>query len=108
MVGAPNQQRKSDMGCQMGYVEIYEDFSTEFVPYKAPQFRYYNEGEEHEDTNDFWIEVPKPRKIKKGSEAEFSPKMSKEAMAIRYAKETGITSPRKIRALINILNQTDE
>ena len=108
MVGAPNQQRKSDSGCQMGYVEIYDDFSVKFIPYKSPEFRYYNEGEEHENTNDFWIEIPKPRKLKKGSEAEFSPKMSKETMARRYAEETGITSPRKIKALIDILNQTEE
>lgn len=108
MVGAPNQQRKSDAGCDMGYLEIYDDFSVKFIKYDAPQFRYYKEGEEHEDTNDFWIEIPKSKKLKKQSEAEFKPTMSKETMARRYAEETGIKSPRKIRALIDILNETDD
>jgi len=108
MVGAPNQQRTSDSGCQMGYVEIYEDLSFDFVPYKGPKFKYYKEGEEHENTPDFWIEIPKPRKMKKGSEAEFKPTMSKETMARRYAEETGITSQRKIQALIDVLTKTDE
>jgi DNA repair exonuclease SbcCD nuclease subunit len=108
MVGAPNQQRKSDAGCTMGYLEMYDDFSVKFIPYNAPQYRYYKEGEEHEDTNDFWIEIPKPKKIKKQSEAEFKSTMDKTEMAKMYAKETGVTSPRKIQALIDVLNKTDE
>ena len=108
MVGAPNQQRKSDSECEMGYLEIYNDFSTKFIKFAAPRFRYYNEGEEHENTWDFWIEIKKPKKLKKGSEAAFKPTMNREQMARQYAEETGITSPRKIKALINILNQTDD
>ena len=108
MVGAPNQQRKSDSGCEMGYLEIYDDFSVKFVKFATPQFRYYKEGEEHEDTWDFWIEIKKPKKLKKGSEASFKPSMDREKMARRYAEETGITSPRKIKALINVLKQTDD
>ena len=108
MVGAPNQQRKSDADCVMGYLEIYSDFSVKFIKYDAPRFRYYKEGETHPDTNDFWVELKKPKKLKKGSEAEFKPTMKKEEMARQYAKETGITSPRKIKALIEVLNQTDD
>lgn len=108
MVGAPNQQRKSDTGCEMGYLEIYDDLSVKQVFYDAPGFRYYKEGEEHEDTNDFWIEIPKPKKIQKQSEAEFRPNMNKIIMAKRYAKETGVKSPKKINALINVLSQTDD
>jgi len=108
MVGAPNQQRKSDAGCDMGYLEIYDDFSVKQVIYKSPKFRFYQEGEEHERTLDFWIEIPKPKKIKKHSEAEFKSTMDKTEMAKRYAEEKGIKSSRKIRALIDILNKTDE
>jgi len=108
MVGAINQQRKSDAGCEMGYLEIYNDFSVEFMPLKNPGFRFYKEGEEHEDTDDFWIEIPKPKKIKKGSEAEFKANMDKTEMAKRYAIETGLKSKRRIKALIDILNQTDD
>jgi len=108
MVGAPNQQRKSDSGCKMGYLEIYDDFSVKFIECNISQFRYYKEGEEHENTNDFWIEIPKPKKLKKQSEAEFRPTMDKTTMAKRYARETGVKSLKKINALINILNETDE
>jgi len=108
MVGAPNQQRKSDAGTEMGYLEIYNDFSVKFIKWHAPKFRTFHEGEEHEDTNDYWTEIPKPKKLKKSSEAEFKPTMDKTEMAKRYAKETGVKSPKKINALINILNKTDE
>lgn len=108
MVGAPNQQRKSDADCEMGYLKIYDDFSIKFITYKSPQFRYFNEGETHEETNDFWIEIPKPKKLKKQSEAEFKPTMDKITMAKRYAEETGIKNKRKVQALIDILQKTDD
>lgn len=108
MVGAPNQQRKSDAGCEMGYLEIYDDFSVEFMKMDNPEFRFYKEGEEHEDTNDFWVEIPKPKKMRKNSEAEFKATMDKTKMAKQYAKETGIKSKRRIKALIDILEQTDD
>jgi len=108
MVGAPNQQRKSDAGCKMGYLKIYSDFSVKFVDLGMPEFKYYNEGEKRENTDDFWIEIPKPKKLKKSSEASFKPNMDKTKMAKKYANETGIKSPKKVNALIKILNKTEE
>jgi len=108
MVGAPNQQRKSDAECEFGYLKIYDDFSVEFVKYNSPGFRYYKEGEWHVDTNDFWIEIPKPRKLKKHSEAEFKPTMDKTKLAKKYMKEIKNKSPRKLNVLIDILNLTDD
>ncbi len=108
MVGAPNQQRKSDAGCDMGYLKIYDDFSVEFVEVETPRFRYFKEGDEHENTNDFWIEVPKPKKMEKHSEASFKPTMDKTKMAKRYMKETGVKSIKKLNTLIGVLNETDD
>lgn len=108
MVGAPNQQRKSDAGTSMGYLEIYDDYSVEFIPIKSPGFRTFNEGQEHEDTDDYWVKIPKPKKLKKQSEAEFSPNMDKTEMAKRYVKEIGVKNPKRVRALINILNDAEE
>lgn len=108
MVGAPNQQRKSDAGCEMGYLEIYNDFSVKFILYKAPGFRYYKEGEKHKVTGDFWIEIPKPKKLEKQSDTSFKPTMNKTKMAKRYMKETGVKSIKKLSTLIKVLNQTDE
>ncbi len=108
MVGAPNQQRKSDSGCKMGYLEIYDDFSVEFIPINAPEFKYYKEGEEKPDDYHFWVEIPKPKKMDKKSNAEFSSKMKREEMAKRYAKEKGIKNPKYIRKLGELLNEADD
>lgn len=108
MVGAPNQQRKSDAGCKMGYLKIYEDFTHKFVNYKAPGFRYYKEGENHPDTSDFWIEIPIPRKKEKFSDIGFNASMDKTRLAKKYVKAIGVKNLRKIKTLINILNATEE
>lgn len=108
MVGAPNQQRKSDSGCKMGYLEIYDDFSVVFKQYSTPEFKYYKEEDGHKETDDYWVQIPKPKKLKKTSEAEFKPTMGRHDMAEQYAEEKGIKSKRKVKALIDILNRADD
>jgi len=99
------------MGCDMGYLEIYEEgdkLSVEFMPYPFPKFRYYKEGEKHENTDDFWIEIPKPKKLEKSDEVIIKPNMDKMKMAKRYAKVKGVKSKKKIHLLIDILNKADD
>jgi len=108
MVGAPNQQRKSDAGCEMGYLEIYGDFTYKFIPYKALGFKFYKEGDEHPDTEDFWIPIPKPRKLEKHSNITFKPNMDKVRLAEKYAKATGVKNKRKVQTLIEVLKETEE
>lgn len=109
MMGSPYQQRRSDSGCDMGYWYLYGDGTHKFVKYNAPEFKYYNEGEGHEDTEDFWIPIPKEIKLEgKKKTKKFNPKMDKTKMAKKYVRAKGIKDETKLNALINILNKVEE
>ena len=108
MVGAPYQQRKSDMGCKMGYLLIYDDLTIEFINYNAPEFKTYNKGEGKPDDFHYWIPVEKPKKREKENGKEFSTTLDKELLAKMYLKAKGIDNISKTRALINILQKTDD
>ena len=108
MVGAPYQQRKSDMGCKMGYLIVYDDLSIEFKRYPAPEFKTYNREEGHPDTHDYWIPIDLPKKREKQVEGGFSAKASKKSLAKQYLRAMGIDNPSKANALINILQKTDD
>lgn len=107
MVGAPYQQRKSDMGCKMGYLEIYNDLTVKFIEYDGPVFREYHEGESHEDDGNYWIKIPKPKLKDKDDTIKFTPKMNRGSMARKYIKKKGIKNKHKRDALIEILNRID-
>ena len=105
MCGATNQQRRSDKDCKMGYWLIYEDMSTEFVDLEMPGFRFYYRGEEHEDTDDFWIELPKIEEIKKSkSGLSFKINSDKTALLKKYFKVKGFKSKRKLQKLMKIIH----
>lgn len=108
MVGSPYQQRRSDSGCDMGYWHIYSDKSYEFIKYDSPGFRFYSEGKEHENTDDFWIPIPKEVKIEKKKTKKFNPKMNRTKMAKKYVRAKGIKDETKLQALIDTLNKVEE
>lgn len=108
MVGAPYQQRSSDSGTTMGYIEIYDNYMVKFIPYKAPEFRYYKEGEEKGNTYDYWIPIPKTDNFKKEAVQVFKANQSKETLAKEYCKVKGIKSKRRVTLLAHILNKADE
>jgi DNA repair exonuclease SbcCD nuclease subunit len=108
MVGAPYQQRKSDMGCIMGYLRIYDDLSVEFVKHDAPQFKTYSKEKGHPDTQDYWIPLVKARKRDKEITKKFNPNMSRRKLAEQYLEARGIKNPSKRAALIKILNRVDD
>jgi len=108
MVGAPYQQRKSDMGYKAGYLLIYDDLSIEFVKSNTPEFKTYFREEGHLDTFDYWIPIDKIKKRDKLEEKKFSSAMSKKSLAKQYLRAKGIDNPSKAKALIDILNKTDD
>ena len=108
MVGAPNQQRKSDMGCEMGYLILYDDLSVEFIKTDLPEFRTYGEGEEIPDEYHYYTMIPKEKKSSIKVNKVFSNKSNKTNLAISYLRATKTKSRRKKYALIDILNQTGE
>jgi DNA repair exonuclease SbcCD nuclease subunit len=108
MVGAPYQQRKSDMGCIMGYLRIYDDLSVEFVRYDAPQFKVFDPDKGKPDTNDYWMPLVKAKKRDKEVIKKFNPNKSRKKLAEQYLKVKGIKSKSKRAALIRVLNRVEE
>jgi len=108
MVGAPYQQRKSDMGYKAGYLLIYDDLSVKFVRSDTPEFKTFFRNDGHPDTADYWIPIDKPKQREKLIEKIFSSSMSKKTLAIQYLRAKGIDNPSKAKALINILQKTDD
>lgn len=104
MVGAPYQQRSSDMGCEMGYWEIYEDFKFQFVHLdNLPMFRKKKTKKHHDDKD---IYLPKQLSIKVGSHSDSAIIYeSKNPVKIgeEYLKKSGIDDKYKKDALLNSL-----
>ena len=97
MLGSPQQQRRTDMGSELGFWKVYKDKVT-FTPFnKYPEFKTYNEGDEIDDFH-FWTKLPKELKASK-TEFNFSAKTDKSKLATSYCKTKGITDKRKVKAL---------
>lgn len=107
-VGAPNQQRKSDVGCVMGYLEVNHKLKVNLVPSNLPEFRLYHEGEDPKDDGNFWVKLPSEKKLLKREKGDFRVDQSRVKLAKRYCKKNGISSKKKVKALINVLNKADE
>jgi DNA repair exonuclease SbcCD nuclease subunit len=107
MVGAPFQQRKSDMGCEMSYLKIFDDLSVERVITNYPVFLEYREGETPGDDFNYWVKIPETKKREEKETKKFNATMNRTKMAKRYAEQKGITNTSKINALIEILNKVD-
>jgi len=106
MLGAPLQQRKTDMGSSLGYWEIYSDMSYEFVKIKkTPKFKYYNEGDKINDFH-YWIKVEEFELEEEEEEVSFGKKTSKTKLATRYLKKQGIQDKDKKKVLIDVLKRT--
>lgn len=103
MVGAPNQQRRSDSGCVMGYVEIYDDMSVRFKTIKTRKFKAIPDSGEVDDYH-YWFKDSSPDHSEETEDmVEFSKDDSRETLAISYCKATGVKDKKKISALKNIL-----
>lgn len=64
MLGAPDQQRRSDMGAVMGYWIIYNDLSVEFKRLSGPEYKYSDDPENDPDKYNFLIQKPTENKVK--------------------------------------------
>jgi DNA repair exonuclease SbcCD nuclease subunit len=108
MVGAPYQQRSSDAGTEMGFMEIYDDCYTKFIPYSAPEFKFYTDGTEPGDNYNYWIKIPKAENFKKEVEVSFDVSQSRSKLAEEYCKIKGINNKRRISLLSDILTKADD
>lgn len=108
MIGAPFQQRSSDNNTDMGYLVIYEDLTIKFIPYEAPGFTYYNEGEPEPDDDNYHIMIPKVFTKTNGDSKGFSNSLKKDVLAREYFKVNELKNKKRLRLLIDILNKTEE
>lgn len=101
MLGATHQQRRSDMGCKMGYWIIYDDLSLKFYDLKAPEFKYYDT--EPEDDYHLWIKRPETKKLEKTEQGDFDVKADKKDLVKSYMKKKGVKSKSKLKTAMKYL-----
>lgn len=109
MVGAPQQQRRTDRNCKMGYLEIYSDLSVKFRYWDDyPKFiDVYDESEIKEDGNYYTI-IPKPTSKKVESEHRITKQLTKKQLARRYMRQNGDRDKTKLKLLTDILTKGEE
>ena len=105
MVGAPQQQRRTDKGNELGYWEIYSDCSYKFIPFTCyPEFIDLEPGVKIPDNKNFYNTKPlKKQKETKGKSTKFS-SSNRNSLAKRYCKHNDIKETAKLLALKKYLN----
>lgn len=103
MVGAPNQQRVSDIGNKMGVLKLYDDLSIEQVEIKGiPKFVEYT-GYKPVGT-DMYIKIDeKEVEEKESSIAEYSTISNPKKVGKAYLKHKKIKSKSKKKILLELL-----
>ncbi len=106
MMGAPVHQDEGDAGCEMGYWEVYSDYSTKFVPLNDcfPCFVKLKAGEEPNNEKDYFIYPPIEEQLDE-TVVEFSNKLTNKSLVKKYLKKRGIKSKTKRQLLISLLNE---
>ena len=108
MIGAPNQQRRTDKDCKMGYWKIYSDLSMEFVPLKGfPKFKDVESSEDIKEDGNYYTVIPKKSSIPVNNQHKITKQLSKRLLAKKYLKEKGIKDKVKSNLLVEILKKTE-
>jgi len=103
MLGAPNHQRISDMGVDMGYWLIYEDLTYKFIKIKLPEFK------EGEDQGDGHFYIPKMTEIENSTQDPSSKVFSTLdplKLGKRYLTATNQKNINKLKILEEYLNKS--
>ncbi len=100
LVGAPQQQRRTDRGNELGYWEIYNDCSYVFKSFDCyPEFIDLKPGEKAPDNDNFYSIIPKKKEKKKGTTVKFSGNKKRSSLARRYLKENNINDKERLELL---------
>lgn len=114
MLGSDIHQTRADEGCEMGYWEVYSDLGMKFISMNNlfPEFITLNkeklkhyEATKNKSVPDYII-TENDDDVENGDdtiENNFSAKRGRRKLAKAYCKEKGITSNKKIKALIKAL-----
>ena len=109
MVGAPQQQRRTDRNCKMGYLEIYNDLSVKFRYWDDyPKFiDVYDESEIKDDGN-YYTVIPKPTSKVLESEHKITKQLTKRQLARRYMKQKGDKNKGRLKLLTHVLTKGEK
>lgn len=109
MVGAPNQQRRTDKDCKLGYWEIYSDLSMKFIPLNQfPKFIDVESEDEIKEDGNYYTVLPKKTSNLVNTNHKITKQLSKKTLAKKYLREKGIKESDKKELLINILKKVEE
>lgn len=108
MIGAPNQQRRTDKDCKLGYWELYDDLTMVFKELKDfPKFIDVESQEEVKDDGNYYTVLPpKPRK-EAVTTHKITKRLSKKSLVRKYMRAKGIKDKNKQNLLTNILIKTE-
>lgn len=112
MLGATNQQRRTDRDCDMGYWEIYQSkdkkLSVKFIPLEGfPKFIDVESSDDIKDDGNYYTVLPKKVELQEVKH-KIDKSMSKKVIAKKYLKTKGIGDKGKKKLLIKILNEVSE
>lgn len=108
MVGAPNQQRRTDQKCDMGYWELYSDMSMVFKPLDDfPKFIDVESEDEVVDDGNYYTVLPKITSKQLKSKHKITKRLSKKRLARRYMRKKGISDKTKQELLVDILIESE-
>jgi len=109
MVGAPQQQRRTDRNCDMGYMKIYDDFTCSFVPFhNYPKFIDVESQEDIKDDGNYYTVVPKTSREVKQTEHKITKQLSKKKLARLYMKQKGDQNKSRRKLLTKILIKSEQ
>lgn len=109
MVGAPQQQRRTDRNCKMGYLEIYEDLSVKFKTFDDyPRFIDVESESDIKDDGNYYTVVPKTSRVEKVTEHKITKQLSKKQLARRYMRQKGQHNKQRLKLLTDILNKGEQ
>lgn len=110
MVGAPSQQRFTDEGNKMGYIEIYDDMKTRFVPLDGmPEFITVSSEDEIEEDNNYYRVIKQQDMVEENNKLKnIKRSLSKIKIAKKYLKIKGIKDAEKKAVLIKVLKEAED
>jgi DNA repair exonuclease SbcCD nuclease subunit len=108
MLGAPAHQTKSDMGCEMGYWEVYEDLTMKFKALDEPQYIPEHEAKDY-DTYNYIVPTVREPVLPEGTQEaqKFLNTDSRVKIAKKYCKARGIKSKKLRNTLDEILREVE-
>lgn len=109
IIGCPIQQRRTDMGCKLGYWELYDDLTMVFKELEGfPKFiDVESEDQVKDDGNYYTVIPPKPSKSEVTTH-KITKRLTKKALVRKYMKAKGVKDTSKKNLLISILNKTEQ